>query len=681
MKNDVREILTAVLNNKLNNLEHLRSKLHNFCVQNSLGTFPRDVHSDPAEALRGLIKWINLPHLHQESFIDIKLQYTCDSCGDIYYQSKENPWGNPNILYLGLSKASIQEEVNEYLNFTSTKTRQFCTKCKEMKPTQIDETINTNDILILAIVRFKHNGHKIYDEIWPNQEIVVKSKRYQLRSLLCHHGDDSKNGHYKCSILNKVWYLLNDFSYRKKSDEDIGQSYMLFYERIETANDNENVSNSNIHPNEHINVEETDEQSDVQMDSGKESENYLEDGVVTIDAPVDKKKREKARIVDKNGTLKIQCLNCMKTVPNIITHSLTKECKDTFLNYDGLEELLARMKKLQKARWNKKDWEKNKAARNQSARANYAADPKQKKEAAKKSYEANPIPKKDAAKKSYEANPIPKKDAAKKSYEANPIPKKEAAKKASKKSYEANPKPKLEASSFSYAKDPKAKQIKFKENYEQRKKLLGEDEEKVIKNFFKKQSEGTLFACICCHRMLFKSSMVPFHKEDPKDEIVKAINFFNLHNCITTDDSMKYDEQFWLCFNCKKNLKEGKMPNMCWANGLDVSPLPDHLSDLTDLEHLMIKKNLVFIKLKPKLSTGMQVMHGNVCNVPISNNDLLRTCAFLPRKEDDLATVNVAFKRMRKAPYYHRYEARFKKHDVIALNTSCFLESKLMYCY
>ena len=159
--------------------------------------------------------------------------------------------------------------------------------------------------------------------------------------------------------------------------------------------------------------------------------------------------------------------------------------------------------------------------------------------------------------------------------------------------------------------------------------------------------------------MLFKSSMVPFHKEDPKDEIVKAINFFNLHDCITTDDSMKYDEHFWLCFNCKKNLKEGKMPNMCWANGLDVSPLPDHLSDLTDLEHLMIKKNLVFIKLKPKLSTGMQVMHGNVCNVPISNNDLLRTCAFLPRKEDDLATVNVAFKRMRKAPYYHRYETCF----------------------
>ena len=118
---------------------------------------------------------------------------------------------------------------------------------------------------------------------------------------------------------------------------------------------NENVSNSNFHPDEDINVEETDEQSDVQMDSGKESENYLEDGVVTIDAPVDKKKREKARIVDKNGTLKIQCLNCMKTVQNIVTHAVKKECKDSFLKYDGLEELLARMKKLQKARWNKND--------------------------------------------------------------------------------------------------------------------------------------------------------------------------------------------------------------------------------------------------------------------------------------------------------------------------------------
>ena len=86
--------------------------------------------------------------------------------------------------------------------------------------------------------------------------------------------------------------------------------------------------------------------------------------------------------------------------------------------------------------------------------------------------------------------------------------------------------------------------------------------------------------------------MVKFDKEDPNNEIVKAIQFFDLHYCITTDESCKYDGQFWLCHNCKNNLKEGKMPNMCWANGLAVSSMPDELADLTDLEHLMIKRIL-----------------------------------------------------------------------------------------
>ena len=626
MKEDIQNILCGVLNNDLHDLEQLRSKLHSFCVENATGSFPRSTHSDPVEALTRLIEMINMAHLHQETLVDIKLHNTCNGCGDKTSHSLDNPWNMPNVLPLTLSnKQTVQEELNEYLkqkNKTELKTL-YCRKCQVFQLKTTEQTIETNDILILSICRFKDNGDKIHDTVIPNEKLVVGSSNYQLRGLCAHHGYDYEEGHYKYSILVRdAWYLLNDFNCRKPSEEDIVHSYMIFYER---------VSNSELQPDEDANLEEIEQEDDIEIESdfinpehpsssanisskenSKNNGPYdkistkvdLEEGIVTIDAPVDMKAPVKARIVDKNGTLKIQCLNCMKTVQNIITHAVKKQCKDAFpISYE-LEELRDRMKKLQKARRNKKDWEKNKNARNKKARANYATDSKQKKDASKEAYRKNPIPQLEASKEAYISNPGYYKKA-------------------------------------------------FKENYNQRKKLLGRDDNGIINNFYKKQAQGQ-YACICCHRLLFKSSVVKFDKEDPNNEIVKAIQFFDLHHCITTDESCKYDGQFWLCHNCKNNLKEGKMPNMCWANGLAVSSMPDELADLTDLEHLMIKKNLVFIKIKPKLSTGMKVMHGNCINVPITNDDLLRTSTYLPRKEDDLATVNVAFKRMRKSPYYHR---------------------------
>ena len=152
---------------------------------------------------------------------------------------------------------------------------------------------------------------------------------------------------------------------------------------------------------------------------------------------------------------------------------------------------------------------------------------------------------------------------------------------------------------------------------------------------------------------MFKTSVDSFNIEDPKDDVFKAITEFSLEHCVTPNDTMKNENRFWLCYNCKNNLKKGKMPNMCHANGLDVNPLPKELQDLTFLETMMIKKKLLFIRIREKLTSGMKRMIGKVVNVPISDTDLLKTATSLPRTADDLATVNVAFHR-KKNVYQHR---------------------------
>ena len=189
--------------------------------------------------------------------------------------------------------------------------------------------------------------------------------------------------------------------------------------------------------------------------------------------------------------------------------------------------------------------------------------------------------------------------------------------------------------------------------------------------------------------------MIPFEKDDPDNEVVTSIDYYNLHHCVTIDDSFKCENRYWFCHNCKNNLKDGKMPNMCHANNLDIFEWPEDLDDLTHLELLMIKKKLVFIKIREKTSSRMRFMKGSIVNVPISDTDLLKSCTFLPRMGDELGTVNVAFKRKRKKFYYRKPELvrpakvnkalaflkskhpSYHKFDVEVLNES----SKYMFCH
>ena len=226
------------------------------------------------------------------------------------------------------------------------------------------------------------------------------------------------------------------------------------------------------------------------------------------------------------------------------------------------------------------------------------------------------------------------------------------------KNYKEQNKDKVKANNKNYKEKNKNK-IKEanKQHHVKALKDLKNNPQQIFNNFMEKQSLGTLsYICVSCHRLLFKSGVAPF--DGPKTEDMhKKIKEAELEYCVSTTDRFKCNEgRLWICYSCKGHLSKGKMPNMCHANGLAVSEMPQELQDLTYLELLMIKKKIVFLKVRDLKNSGMKQMKGKITNVPIQDEDVLKTAGILPRMEDELGTVNVAFKYMRKGPYYRKAE-------------------------
>ena len=87
------------------------------------------------------------------------------------------------------------------------------------------------------------------------------------------------------------------------------------------------------------------------------------------------------------------------------------------------------------------------------------------------------------------------------------------------------------------------------------------------------------------------------------------------------------------------------MPSTCFQNGLGLSEVPECLK-LTDLENQLVAKNLVFIKIRPTPKSRYDIMNDRIVNVPISDDDIVKTIDTLPRSQNESGLVHVQLKRM-----------------------------------
>ena len=167
---------------------------------------------------------------------------------------------------------------------------------------------------------------------------------------------------------------------------------------------------------------------------------------------------------------------------------------------------------------------------------------------------------------------------------------------------------------------------KDKERQEQRR--LTSTVDKAIANFLKKIKVGAEFVCICCHRMLYRSSVVPYNRRKysncSEDLLDRAFCSPYLSN----------DGNEWVCTTCDNALKRSELPVQSVGNGLKLDEIPPELSNLNSLEIRLICLRIPFIKMV-NLPVGKQRgIHGPTVNVPANIDNICTALPRLPSKSD-----------------------------------------------
>ena len=187
-------------------------------------------------------------------------------------------------------------------------------------------------------------------------------------------------------------------------------------------------------------------------------------------------------------------------------------------------------------------------------------------------------------------------------------------------------------------------------------------EESRLKNFENEKQYGPIFTCICCLRDGFKRSV----KKITDNYLLflhgsEMIRFLQINNDSEENDldnklkeSLKVFGHSYLCMTCCKSLDKLEMPNICAKNCLEYTPIPTCLK-IPNLERQLICRDLTFIKVR-QLRYGMSANYDRVINVPIDDDDIIKTVSSLPRTEKNHGMVTVGLKRDMSLRNFHKKE-------------------------
>ena len=190
-----------------------------------------------------------------------------------------------------------------------------------------------------------------------------------------------------------------------------------------------------------------------------------------------------------------------------------------------------------------------------------------------------------------------------------------------------------------------------------RAKIRNDVHERLIK-FRRECQYGPIFTCICCMRDLFRKTV--------KKVTAAYINFLNsigmVKEYLQIDENgdlkndLKVHGDHYICQNCCRYLQKEEMPLICAKNGLEYSPIPSCLQ-IENLERQMICKDLVFIKIRKLPSYArMPAINDHVINVPIDDDDIIKTVTSLPRTHLTNGLVTVGLKRDMAIKNFHKLQ-------------------------
>ena len=157
-----------------------------------------------------------------------------------------------------------------------------------------------------------------------------------------------------------------------------------------------------------------------------------------------------------------------------------------------------------------------------------------------------------------------------------------------------------------------------------KKRALSVTLDKAIDAFLSKTKNGPEFVCVCCNRMMYRQTVLPYNKTKytkASNELLEQV-FSNEHSYVSSDGKQ------WVCKTCDGALSRGNMPAQAKANSLQLCTIPTELSNLNALELRLISLRVPFMKMVALPSGKQRCIHGPAVNVPSKLDSI---CTMLPR--------------------------------------------------
>ena len=184
--------------------------------------------------------------------------------------------------------------------------------------------------------------------------------------------------------------------------------------------------------------------------------------------------------------------------------------------------------------------------------------------------------------------------------------------------------------------------LKNKENM--RKLRCNRSQLKRLQKFQTSVRYGPIFTCTVCEQDMFRNSVVVLTKEFEEEVKKKSSEMFQKVFQKKYCTELNGESNVYICGTCKKHLKEGNLPAMAAANGLEVVSVPEDLN-LTELENNLIAKRLIFQKIYQLPKSRMAACKDQLINIPIASNDIVNTLKSLPRTPQEAGLLEVKLKR------------------------------------
>ena len=201
-----------------------------------------------------------------------------------------------------------------------------------------------------------------------------------------------------------------------------------------------------------------------------------------------------------------------------------------------------------------------------------------------------------------------------------------------------------------------------------------------MKKFKERIRYGPIFVCSSCNQKMFQNGVCELDnklqdklKEKNLDAYQKVFENDLIQIPIILDCVLKKHKEeepkAYICFTCKKHLKQGKIPPMSTANGLGLINLEnDPDLSLSELENNLIAKRILFQKIYQLPRSRMAGCKDKLINIPIYDHDVINTVENLPRTPNEAGLLEVKLKRKIEYTNYHKKQYVSAKKIYKALN-------------